>query len=96
LLSVSQSRHDISRRTYRIPTNVEVEGSDLPIVETILLSTRGTMSSPPLVVLQEGTMTIRAMSGSKRTNTLSMSGVVEDAGESSGHVDDGRVMGKYQ
>ena len=41
-------------------------------------------------------MTTRPTSGTKSTNALDMSVVVEDAGKDVGHDDDGRLMGRYQ
>jgi len=62
-------------------TDVEVEGSDLPMNSHMT-------SSPTLVVIEHGTMAVTSMSRTKRTDALSTSVVVEDRGEHVGHDDE--------
>jgi len=83
----------ISQRTYRVSTDVEVEGSDLLVDLLVLLAKGCTMGSPTLSMIENGRMAAQTTGGMKRTDTLSMGVVVEDAGEDVGH-DDGRVDGE--
>jgi len=69
-------------------TDVEVEGSDLPVKILVLLTTDHTTSSPALDVVQDGHMATGTTSGTKRTDTLDTDVIVEDAGEDVGHNDE--------
>ena len=48
-----------------------------------------------LDMVKKGRMTTTPTSNTERVDTLSMSVIVEDAGEDGGH-DDKRLIGKYQ
>jgi len=66
---------------YLILADVEVEGSHLPT------GSRSTSSSA-LNMVKHGTMTATTSSRTNGTRTLSMSLIVEDAGEGGGHADE--------
>ena len=70
-----------SEKTYLILTNVKVEGSYLP-------TSLHMMSGTTLVILKEGLMTTSPTSSTNRTDALSTSVVVKDAGEGGGHDDE--------
>jgi len=73
-----------------VTTNVEVKGSYLP---TGLCTT----SSSALNIVKHGTMMATTSSGTNRTDTLSTSLIVEDAGKGVGHDDDERSgLSEYQ
>ena len=65
-------------RTYLVSIYVKVEGSYLP-------ADRRSTSSSALNIVKQGVMTATTTSGTKGTDTLSTSVIVEDAGEGSGH-----------
>ena len=72
-----------------IPTDVKVEGSYLP-------TGRRSTSSARLNIVKYRVMSATTTSGTKGTDTLSTSLIVEDAGEGSRHVDDGSGDGEFR
>ena len=84
----SRSRNTISEEAYLVSADVEVEGSYLP-------ADRRSTSSSALNMVKQGTMTATTSSGTKGTDTLHTSLIVEDAGERGRHMDDESDEGKF-
>jgi len=74
----SRSRDTTSEEAYLVPTDIEVERGYLPTGRQSTCSSR-------LYIVKYRVVTTTTSSGTKGTDTLSTSVIVEDAGEGSGH-----------
>ena len=72
-----------------VPTDIKVERGYLPTGCQSTCSAR-------LNIVKYRVVATMTSSGTKGTDTLSTSVIVEDAGEGSGHVDDGGSNGEFR